>query len=83
MLPTSASLQTSDTTSFGDTSRSGQGSGVIGNVISFVAGKGNSGSTSATAATNGDNPLPTWAWILIAAAGVGFVVFLIQKRRRK
>ena len=77
MMPTSASLQTSDTTAFGDQKASGgnSGAGQRGIFISAATGEGNTASPSFTAS----NPLPWYAWAGIAV--VGIAVFLILKKK--
>lgn len=77
MLPTSASVSSSESTAFGDSrsAQSGAGAGQRGIFLSIATGEGNTASPSFTAS----NPLPWYAWAGIAAAGVA--VFLILRKR--
>jgi LPXTG-motif cell wall-anchored protein len=77
MLPTSASVSSSESTAFGDsrTAGGGSGAGQRGIFISAATGEGNTASPSFTAS----NPLPWYAWAGIAV--VGIAVFLILKKK--
>lgn len=77
MLPTSASVSSSESTAFGDsrTAGGGSGAGQRGIFLSLATGEGNTASPSFTAS----NPLPWYAWAGIAV--VGIAVFLILKRK--
>ena len=81
MLPTSMSLQSSEQLAFGDTSRSGQGSGQFG-LINLVTGKGNTLRADQSAAASGAPEIPQWAWLVGGAALVGGAVWLILRRRK-
>jgi hypothetical protein len=75
----SASLQTSSSASGGDTSRDGQASGLVGNLVNLVSGKGNSLEASASASAS---PKTQLTWIVLGtAAGVGLLVWLILRKK--
>jgi LPXTG-motif cell wall-anchored protein len=81
MIPGSLSLANQESTAFGDTSRSGQGSGQFG-LINLVTGKGNTLRADQSAAASGAPEIPQWAWIAGGAAIVGAAVWLLLRRRK-
>ena len=77
----SASLQTSSASSGGDTSRQGQASGLVGNLINLVSGKGNTATQTPSTSASGFPTIPTAGWIALACAAAGVVVFLILRKK--
>ena len=77
MLPTSASVSSSESTAFGDsrTAGGGSGAGQRGIFLSLATGEGNTASPAFTAS----DPLPWYAWAAIGV--VGIAVFLILKKK--
>lgn len=78
MLPTSASLQSSESTSFGDqrTATRGQATANIG-LVNAVFGRGNALSAAATA---GGSVSP-WVWVALAGILVGGAAFVLMNRK--
>lgn len=82
MLGGGYSLQSSEKTDFGDVSRSGQASGLVGNLVNLISGKGNTATQSAEAKATGSPELPTWALIALGCLAVaGLAYFLLRKKR--
>lgn len=77
----SASLQTSSSASGGDTSRQGQSSGIVGAVVSLVSGKGNTATQTPSTSAAGLPQLSQWAWIALACAGAGVVVYFTLRKK--
>lgn len=81
MIPGSLSVQSSEQTAFGDTARSGQGSGQFG-LINLVTGKGNTLRADQSAAASGLPDVGKWGVLAVAAMGAGALVwFLLRKKR--
>lgn len=81
MLGGGYSLQTQASSEGGDTSRQGQASGLVGNLINLVSGKGNTATQTPSTSASGFPTIPTWGWIALACAGAGVVVFIILRKK--
>jgi hypothetical protein len=78
MLPTSASVSSSESTAFGDSrsDQGGSGAGQRGIFLSIATGEGNTASPSYSAGAG----LPWYAWAAIGVAGIAVFLILRQKR---
>lgn len=75
------SLQTQASSSGGDTSRSGQASGLVGNLVTFISGKGNTATQTPSTSAEGSPAASLWLIVGGTAAAVGLIVWLILRKR--
>ena len=78
MIPTSASLQSSETTSFGDIAGRSANSGQHGQFLTLqLGGRGN---TATPSFTDSAGKVPIWVWV---AVGIGGIVLAVILRKKK
>lgn len=77
----SYSLQTQASSAGGDVSREGQASGLVGNLVNLISGKGNTATQSAEAKATGADKLPAWAWVALACLAAGGVIWFILRKK--
>jgi hypothetical protein len=81
MLGGGYSLQTQASSSGGDTSRAGQASGLVGNLVNLVSGKGNTATQTPSTSAQGSPSADLWLIVGGTAAAVGLLVWLILRKR--
>ena len=73
------SASVSETSKFGDTATNtdNTSSGQHGQLINFITGKGNRQTPTYTDSSGG---VASWVWLVLGAAGVGVVVWMILRK---